>query len=329
MQDVTPSLDIVIVNWNSGGQLCACLNSVAETRPRSVELRRVVVVDNASTDGSARDLSASSLPLILVENGENRGFAAACNQGARGTDSRYLLFLNPDTVLLPGSISQPVAFLEAPRSRDVGICGIQLVDEHGVVARSCSRFPTTTMFLSKMFGLDAVLPPEIARQPMTEWDHRTDRDVDQVIGAFFMVRRDLFESLGGFDERFFVYFEEVDFSLRAATRGFRTRYLSAVRAVHRGGGCSSQARARRLAYSILSRCEYARKNLGGPSFAVLVAATLVVEPLARLAAALLRGPPGSFGETLEGFRAVWASVPSWLLGRSKLLRNVLPQGPRP
>lgn len=328
MQDVTPSLDIVTVNWNSGTQLRACLNSIADTRPLGVDVRRVVVVDNGSSDGSTRDLPASRIPLVVLENGENRGFAAACNQGAQGSNSRYLLFLNPDTVLLSGSLSQPVAFLEAPGSENVGICGIQLVDETGVVARSCSRFPTTTMFLSKMLGLDAFLPPAIARQPMTEWDHCRDRDVDQVIGAFFLVRRDLFESLGGFDERFFVYFEEVDFSLRAAARGFRTRYISTAKAVHLGGGCSSQVRARRLAYSIRGRCEYARKNLPWPSAAVLMASTLTVEPLARLAVALLRGPPGSFGETLEGFRSVWASAPSWLLRRSKPARGSLPQDRR-
>jgi len=307
MKDARPSLDIVIVNWNSGGQLRACLDSIASTRPAELDLQRVVVVDNGSSDGSAADLSVPGIPLELVQNQENQGFAAACNQGARGSRARYLLFLNPDTVLLPRSLSGPVAFLDAPGSEDVGICGIQLVDESGEIARSCSRFPTTVMFLSKMLGLDAILPPALSRQPMTEWDHAADRDVDQVIGAFFLVRRDLFESIGGFDERFFVYFEEVDFSLRAAALGFRTRFLSGFRAVHRGGGCSDQVRAKRLAYSIRSRCAYARKNFSPASGAIAVASTLTIEPVVRLAVSLVRGPAGSFRETLDGFRMVWAS----------------------
>jgi N-acetylglucosaminyl-diphospho-decaprenol L-rhamnosyltransferase len=248
------------------------------------------------------------LPVTVVANRENRGFAAACNQGAAGSDARYLLFLNPDTILLPGALEKPLEFMESGGSGDVGICGIQLLDENGGVARSCSRFPTTLMFLSKMLGLDRILPAAIASQPMAEWDHRTDRDVDQVIGAFFLVRRDLFELLGGFDERFFVYFEEVDFSLRAAAEGFRTHFLSEARAVHRGGGCTDQVRARRLSYEIGSRCAYAWKNFSRPSAVLLVAASLTLEPLVRLAASILRGPPGSFGETLDGFRMAWASV---------------------
>ena len=307
-------LDIVIVNWNSGDQLRACLQSIATTRSPDVGIRRVVVVDNGSTDGSTRNLPGE-LPVVVIENVVNRGFAAACNQGARASDARYVLFLNPDTVLLPSSLSVPVAFMESPGAKDVGISGIQLVDESGKVARSCSRYPTTSMFLCKMLGLENLLPPGVARHAMTEWDHASDRDVDQVIGAFFLCRRRLFDDLGGFDERFFVYFEEVDFSLRASARGFRTRFLSGARAVHRGGGCSDQVRARRLAYSLRSRLEYARKNFSPASAAVLIASSLTVEPVTRLAASVLRGPRGSSREILEGFGSVWASTPAWLLRR--------------
>ena len=316
MADILPSLDIIIVNWNSGSQLGQCLDSIASTRPQDVDLRRVVVVDNGSTDDSARSLAPRGLPLVQIDNEENRGFAAACNQGARGSQAQYLLFLNPDTIVLPDSFSIPLAFMEAPASSSVGICGIQLVDGNGAVSRSCSRFPRPSMFLSKMVGISSLLPPALGSQPMSEWDHAADRDVDQVIGAFFLVRRELFETLQGFDERFFVYFEEVDFSLRAAARGFRTRFLASARAMHTGGGCSDQVRAKRLAYSIRSRCEYARKNFTWPSAALLVGATLTIEPIVRMGDALVRGPAGSFRETLRGFQLVWASTPTWLVGPS-------------
>lgn len=302
---MSPSLDIVIVNWNSGDQLRACLSSIASTRPSGLDLQRVVVVDNGSRDGSARQLPSSGIPLVVMENAENRGFAAACNQGASGSRADHLLFLNPDTVLLPGSLGDPVAYLERPEAADVGICGIQLLEDDGSVARSCSRFPTTTMFLAKMLGLERVLPPALARQPMTDWDHSTDRDVDQVIGAFFLVRRRLFEELGGFDERFFVYFEEVDLSRRAADRGFRSRYLAGTRAYHKGGGCSDQVRARRLEYSIRSRLAYARKHFSPVARTVTWAATLTVEPATRLVMAALRGPAGSTRETLAAYRPIW------------------------
>jgi GT2 family glycosyltransferase len=168
------------------------------------------------------------------------------------------------------------------------------------------------MCVSKMLGIQGALPSRLGRQRMTDWDHRASRDVDQVIGAFFLVRRDLFDELRGFDERFFVYFEEVDFSYRAYQLGYRSHFLSTARALHRGGGCSNQVKSRRLAYSVISRIEYALKHFGWHSAAALVTATLCVEPVTRSAAALMRGAPSGFKETIAGFREVWRAGPKYL-----------------
>ncbi len=312
-----PSVDIIIVNWNAGAQLRQCLDSIAAADLTGLQLERVVVVDNASTDGSADTLSSSSLPLLVIRNRENRGFAAACNQGVRGSTAGYLLFLNPDTVLMRDSLRVPVSFMDIPVNSRVGICGIQLTDESGRVAQSCSRFPTAFMFISKMIGLQTVLPPALARQPMTDWDHATSRDVDQVIGAFFLVRRGLFDDLDGFDERFFVYFEEVDFARRAAGKGFRSHYLADARAFHRGGGCSDQVKALRLRYNLQSRIEYALKHFSSSSATALVFATLLVEPPARLTSALLRGALSDFAEILAAYGAVWRRVPELIRAAGK------------
>jgi GT2 family glycosyltransferase len=304
-----PSLDIVIVNWNAGAQLRECLESIAASELAAIDLRRVVVVDNASTDGSARGLPDVGGALAVVRNPENRGFGAACNQGAAGSRADYLLFLNPDTALRRDSLAVPLSFMESPANAGVGICGISLTDRSGRVARSCSRFPTTLMFLSKMVGAHRLLPAALARQPMTEWDHATSRDVDQVIGAYFLVRRALFEELHGFDERFFVYFEEVDFSLRASARGMRSHFLATASALHVGGGCSNQVRARRLTYNLRSRIEYALKHFPGASAAALVLGTLLVEPFTRMVAALLRRSSADFGETFLAYRELWRQAP--------------------
>lgn len=304
-----PSLDIVIVNWNAGAQLRECVASIAASALAGIELQRVVVVDNASTDGSAQGLPDVGGALTVVRNPENRGFGAACNQGAAGSRADYLLFLNPDTALRPDSLSVPLAFMEGPAAAGVGICGIALTDRSGHVARSCSRFPTTLMFLSKMVGAHRLLPPALARQPMTEWDHSSSRDVDQVIGAFFLVRRPLFEALQGFDERFFVYFEEVDFSLRARARGMRSHFLATASAFHAGGGCSHQVKARRLTYNLRSRIEYALKHFPGASAAALVLGTLLVEPISRMVAALLRRSPDDLRETFLAYRELWRQAP--------------------
>ena len=124
------SLDIVIVNWNTARELMECLASIAASDRSAFHLARVVVVDNASRDGFCLELEAGQLPLTVVRNAENRGFAAACNQGAAGSKADYMLFLNPDTRLFPETLTHTVAFLERPDSGDIGICGIRLVDAH-------------------------------------------------------------------------------------------------------------------------------------------------------------------------------------------------------
>jgi GT2 family glycosyltransferase len=149
---------------------------------------------------------------------------------------------------------------------------------------------------------------------MTDWDHTTNRDDDQVNGAFFLIRRDLFERLGGFDERFFVYFEEVDLARRAAELGYRSHYLATARAFHRGGGCTDQVKARRLTYSIRSRLAYASKHFSRVSATTLALATILIEPISRIIACALRGSVTGCAETVRGFRPVWKEAPG-ILGR--------------
>jgi len=296
-----PAIDIVIVNWNAGGQLRECLELIAATNRADVELHRVVVVDNGSVDGSAEGLSTIDLPLHIVRNEHNRGFAAACNQGAKDSNGHYLLFLNPDIRLLPDALAKPVAFMERPQNRQVGIVGIQLLGSGGRVTKTCARFPTPGRFLSRMLGLDQALPRVFPSHFMTEWDHQATREVDQVMGAFFLIRRAVFEALRGFDERFFVYFEEVDLSLRARILGWRTFYLSDAQAHHRGGGTSERVRGVRLFYSLRSRILYAYKHFWWWSATVVTVATLVLEPVARLSLAAARGSARELGATLQGY----------------------------
>ncbi|MCL5779521.1 MAG: glycosyltransferase family 2 protein [Firmicutes bacterium] len=311
-----PSIDIVIVNWNAGKQLYNCLKSITATNQDDYELNRVVVVDNASTDGSADGLGDLRLPLTLIRNSENRGFAAACNQGAKNGEADYLLFLNPDTRLFENSLVVPIRFMERPDNRNVGIVGIQLVDESGQVCRTCARFPTPGRFFSKMLGLDRLFPRVFPSHFMSEWDHGETREVDQVIGAFFLVRRQIFESLSGFDERFFVYFEEVDFSYRAFQKGWKTVYLADAQAYHKGGGTSEQVKATRLFYSLRSRILYGYKHFSWLSATLLLLGTLFLEPFSRIALAIARGSVKQIMETLAGYMRLWLNLPSLLFGRN-------------
>lgn len=304
------AVDVIIVNWNAGTQLAEAIASIAQYPSNLVS--SVIIVDNASTDDSlARAEAIPDLPfhLQVIRNVKNHGFGAACNQGAALANSEYLLFLNPDTRLFERSLFLPLDFMEAAQNQSVGICGIQLIDEHAEVSRSCARFPTPRMFYSKIFGLDRLFPKFFHSHFMEEWGHSENRKVDHVIGAFFLVRRRLFSELKGFDERFFVYLEDLDFSLRAKKSGWASYYLAEARAYHKGGGTSEQVKARRLFYSLRSRILYGYKHFTPIQATLLLVSTLCFEPLIRLAFNFLRGAFKSAGETISGYLMLYRGLP--------------------
>ena len=307
---MTPFMDIIIVNWNSGGQLRDCLESITNANNQdSFKLNRVVVVDNASWDGSADGLEDLKLPLSIIRNTENRGFAAACNQGAKASVADYLLFLNPDTYLNDDSLAKPILLMEEDFSQQIGIIGIQLLDNNDEIARTCARFPTPGRFFSKMIGLDRLFPHIFPGHFMSDWDHRESREVDHVMGAFFLVRRFIFEELGGFDEQFFVYLEDLDFSLRARQAGWHCFYLAEAKARHKGGGTSEKVKALRLFYSLQSRILYGYKHFGWWSATSLMLGTLLLEPLARLTLSAFRRSSGEIHETIKGYSILWGKLP--------------------
>ncbi len=300
-------VDVIIVNWNAGSLLKECLRSLSVLELGAVYVRRVFVVDNASTDASLDGVESLGLPLEIIRNAENRGFAAACNQAAALAKSEYLLFLNPDTEVSKGSLEEPIAFLS--KEPHFAICGIQLLDSSGRIARSCARFPSAASMLCHSVGLNKVAPQFFRSYFMEDWGHDESRAVDHVMGAFFLVRRSVFMRLGGFDERFFVYLEDLDFSLRAKRAGYATYYLTEASAYHRGGGTSEQVRATRLFYSLRSRLLYAYKHLSLPSASLVLFASLILEPVLRLCLAIRRGSTSAIAETIAGYSRLWWSLP--------------------
>ena len=304
-----PTLVVVVVNWNTGAQIRECLQSITTTLRNGFVLDQVIVVDNASSDGSADGLAGMNLPLVIVRNRTNRGFAAACNQAARMSGAQYILFLNPDTRLLAQSLSTPIKFLQGPDNEQIGIVGIQLLDDQGVVTPTCARFLTPGMVLRKMIGLEHLPRSMWASHFMAEWDHRTSRTVDHVMGAFFLVRKALFARLGGFDERFFVYLEDLDFSLRAKQAGFDSHYLADAQMYHKGGGATSQIRARSLYYALSSRILYCYKHFHRWTATALTLGTLFVEPFARIAFAAVRGSRSQVMQTIRAYAMIWEALP--------------------
>lgn len=300
-------IEIIIVNWNAGTQLRNCIDSV--TQHGAGLVKKSIVVDNGSIDGS--DTGVEGLPNVnLIRAGANLGFGKACNLGAQNAKSDYLLFLNPDAALFADTLPKALAYMQDPAHAKVGICGVQLLDEAGHVSRSCTRFPSAAGFVAHAVGLDRLFPR--LGHFMAEWSHEQTLQVDHVIGAFFLVRRAVFESLNGFDEHFFVYLEDLDFSYRAHQAGWQSVYLAETQAFHAGGGTSNQVKARRLFYSLRSRLLYAFKHFSWFGAVVVLLATLFVEPVSRSALALLRRSWTALKETWSAYGMLWRWLPQWV-----------------
>ena len=302
-------IDVVIVNWNGGALVRACLASLAGAGDDPA--KAVVVVDNASVDGSADELERPDLRLAVLRNADNAGFGRACNQGAALGRAPAILFLNPDTEVGPDALRLALAALA--QDPTVGVVGAQLVDGAGRVQRMCARRPSAKSLIGQELLLDRLMPGRVPTHFMTEWDHAASGPVDQVMGAFLMIRRSLFEQLGGFDDRFHVYYEDVDLCARVCDAGFIIRHLAEATVRHDGQGTTRQVKARRLFYIQRSRLLYAAKHHGSAATLILAAATFAVQLPLRLGSALLRRSPREAGQVVHATMLLAGAMPGILV----------------
>jgi hypothetical protein len=305
-------ITVIVVNWNAGDQISTCVKSII--RYGSGLVQQIIVVDNGSEDGSDNNIE-NQPNVTLIRSGVNLGFGKACNLGARLAQSDYLLFLNPDAALYADTLTGAINYMQDPDHARVGICGVQLLDERGHVSRSCARFPSAATFIAHAAGLTRVIPG--LGHFMQEWDHQQTRQVDHVIGAFFLVRRELFINLDGFDERFFVYLEDLDFSFRAHQTGWSSVFLTEAQAFHAGGGTSQQVKALRLFYSLRSRLQYAFKHFSRLAAVGVMLTTLLVEPISRLLLGVVRHSLPSLKETWAAYILLWRWLTKWQFRREK------------
>ncbi|MCC6799114.1 MAG: glycosyltransferase family 2 protein [Anaerolineae bacterium] len=242
-------LGIVVVNWNTRDLLRDCLRSVEQSEGVTY---RAVVVDNASSDDSAAMVRAEFPDVTLIENTDNRGYPAANNQGLRqlgfergGPDDapRYALALNPDTVLPPDALREMVAYMDAdPR---VGVAGPKLVLLDGSLDLACRRsFPTPEISFYRMIGLSKMFPrsQRFGRYNLTYLDPDVETEVDSVVGAFMLVRREAIQRVGLFDETFFMYGEDLDWAYRIKQAGWTVKYNPRVTVTHVKRAASRQSR---------------------------------------------------------------------------------------
>ena len=206
-------LSVIILNWNARAYLEKSLNSLVCV-PHCLEFE-VVVVDNNSEDDSAAMVREKFPTVKVLANETNLGFGAGNNLAVPGTSGRYILFLNPDTVVMAGALEKMVAYADA--NPDIGILGPKLLNGDGSLQYSCRRFPNLATGFFRNTPLGRLLPKNrfASDYLMQDFDHAAPLDVDWVSGAALLMRRDLIRQIGAFDEDFFMYCEDVDVCLRA------------------------------------------------------------------------------------------------------------------
>jgi len=236
---VPSRVDVVVVCWNDKSKIAIALDSVfALTELRhDPEFAHVVVSDNGSSDGSRAFIAERYGGRVqIVENGANLGFAAACNRAFAATSAEYVFLLNPDAELKDRALAEMVAFMDAhPRC---GIGGSRIDNYDGTIQQSVGEFDTWAgAFLrSSAWGELPVLRRWANGAGLREIDYAVPQRVDLTIGAALAIRRTMLDAIGPFDERFFLYHEEVDFAKRAAGAGWETWYVPASEAIHEGMG---------------------------------------------------------------------------------------------
>jgi len=290
---VTPRATIAILNWNGGDFVGSCIESILGQSEQDIE---VVVVDNGSSDGSA-DMVRTDYPGVHVIASTNRGFAAGNNLGIAHSHSRYLLLLNPDTEIVDDALAVLLDYMDAHPK--VGAAGPQLRYPDGSLQSSRRRFPTPLTGFFESTPLGRCLPRNrwASRYYVLDRPDDVESEVDWLMGAALLVRREAAEQAGPLDEGYFMYSEEMEWCYRIKQHGWQVVYLPAATVVHHEGRSSEQVAAARHIYFETSKLRYYRQ-VHGPAWAL------------ALRVYLLAGYAWEWG--IEGAK--------WLVGHKRPLR---------
>jgi len=283
-----PLVSNLIVTYNSADEIRACLDSI---RAQSADFEmETILVDNASRDGTADIVRAEYPEVKFIDSGYNAGFAAANNLAFQQAGGRFMLLINPDSVMRPEAIAASINYMAShPRC---GIVGGLLVDGEGHSHPSARKFPTALTKLITLSGLAERFSSSrfFGAGDFRWFDHKSPLAVDWVPGAFTCVRRSMIEEIGFFDERFFLYYEETDLCLRAKRHGWGTFFIPDSVIEHEGGASSKKIEGQTFdpagsqvrRFRMMAECLYHRKNFGLASLLANVGVEILWHQLRRL-----------------------------------------------
>jgi GT2 family glycosyltransferase len=304
---VGPELSVIIISWNTRDLLRDCLASIA--KDLTGLSHEVIVVDNDSSDDSAAMVASEFPDVRLLRNDKNAGFGAANNQAMRIARGDWFLLLNSDTYLTDDSVARLVDRVKA--LADVGVAQCRLYFTDGRLQYTTHRFPSMALTLFEALGVYKLVPsraPDVLLRGY--WDHDSERDVDWVIGAFMLVRREVFEETGGFDERIHMYGEDREWCYRIRQVGWRIRFYPQASIVHVGHASSDIGLGNKRLALCLRRDRDFYVEQHGRTRATIMMSMLVVGAVLRVAYYAVRVRMG--GERAEAYRLMQPEVSATL-----------------
>ncbi|MBD3393066.1 MAG: glycosyltransferase [Chitinivibrionales bacterium] len=305
-----PLVSVVIVNYKVPDFAAQALQSLREAD--LYHRSEIIVVDNASLDNSREIITRDNPGIRWIGLKSNIGFGKACNVGVQNASGRYLLFLNPDTVVSKNALSACVDFMES--HPDVGIAGPKILDPTGRLQPSCRRsFPTPFIAFCHFSGLSRLFAksPVFGKYNLTYLDPERENEVDAVSGSFMFVRTSVFREAGGFDESFFMYGEDLDLCARVREKGYKVWYLPSTQIVHfKGQSSSKRALGSRFAFYnamlMFSRKYWHTYGSFFPRWLVLIG--IFLQAGVNIGASLLQSLTASFIDLLIVNTVLWVSI---------------------
>jgi GT2 family glycosyltransferase len=253
-------VSFIIVSWNAKKFLIDCIQSIEETTPNIN--KEIIVVDNASTDGSPNAVQKEFPKVKLILNPDNYGFAKANNIGLKQAVGRYVCLINSDVVILPDCVRNLVEVMD--QKNNVGMVGPRILNADKSIQHSCRVFPSFFSTLSRTLALDTMFPrwSIFGGGFMKWWDHSYERKVDVLSGCFWFVRRVALKQVGGLDEAFFIYAEDLDWCKRFHAADWDVIFYPGAKAIHFGGASSDNAPVKYYVEQQKAMLKYWRKHHG-------------------------------------------------------------------
>lgn len=278
-------VSVVIVSWNAKKYLEECLNSLGANVCKFP--MEIIVVDNASTDGTVEMVEKNFPDVKLIKNAENLGFAKANNIGIREASGDYIALVNSDVHVLDNCITDLVEYCEA--HAEIGMVGPYIEGGDGKQQRSCRGFPSLWNMFCRALALDVVFPncKLFGGYFMTYWNHNTSRPVDILSGCFWLARKKSLDDVGLLDELFFIYGEDMDWCKRFSDKGWPIVFFPQAKAIHYGGGSSANAPVRFFIEKQKADLQYWKKHHSGLAYAGYLVISIVHHSLRALGHALV------------------------------------------